>query len=101
MNFTLHTAYSLLKSIFAFPLAVAGMFGCEPTDTSTWLTEAQVIERLTDEGWHVSGVKQTESYWKAIGNSPEGDKVKVHLHPVSGEVLMVNPLADSFFHWDS
>ena len=90
MNYTLHTAYSLLKSLFTFPAVTTGMLDCDPAENTIWLTETQVEQRLTEDGWLVRNVQQTGSCWKAYGLSPRGDRVKVYLHPGSGEVLQIS-----------
>ncbi|CTQ59111.1 hypothetical protein IWQ55_000246 [Labrenzia sp. EL_208] len=90
MNLTFHTATSLLTCIFTFPACATGMFECEATEKSAWLTETQVTEKLTSDGWQVRRMKEDGGCWEVYGTTPEGQRVEVYVHPVSGEVLLIN-----------
>lgn len=90
MNFTLHTATSLLTCFFTFPVCATGMFECEATERSAWLSEQQVTQRLVNDGWQVRRMKEDGGCWEVYGTTPEGKRVEVYVHPVSGEVLLIN-----------
>ncbi|WP_269581454.1 PepSY domain-containing protein [Roseibium sp. Sym1] len=90
MNYTVYTVQSLLAGLFAFPACATGVFECEPTDRASWLTEAQVSEKLVNEGWQVRRMKEDGGCWEVYGTTPEGQRVEVYVHPVSGEVMLIN-----------
>jgi hypothetical protein len=90
MNYTLHTAYSMIASLFSFPALATGHYECEVTDRSVWLTKTQVTQQLNEDGWHVRRMKEDGGCWEVYGTSPEGQRVEVYVHPVSGEVLLIN-----------
>ncbi|QFT31599.1 PepSY domain-containing protein [Roseibium porphyridii] len=90
MNYTLHVAYSMFTALLSAPAAATGMFECEPTDKAAWLSENQVTEKLAGDGWKVRRMKEDGGCWEVYGTSPDGKRVEVYLHPVSGEILLIN-----------
>jgi len=90
MNFTLYTAYSMLTCLITFPAHATGLFECEPTERAAWLTEDQVSEKLSADGWQVRRMKEDGGCWEVYGTTPEGLRVEVYVHPVSGDVLLIN-----------
>ncbi len=90
MNYTLHVAYTLLLSVFTIPASATGMFECEATEKAAWLSREQVAEKLTSDGWQVRRMKEDGGCWEVYGTSPEGLRVEVYVHPVSGEVMLIN-----------
>ncbi|MES0882973.1 PepSY domain-containing protein [Roseibium sp. SCP14] len=90
MNYTLHIAYSLIVWFFTIPASATGLFECEATEKSAWLSETEVTAKLTAEGWDVRRMKEDGGCWEVYGTTPEGQRVEVYVHPVSGEVLLIN-----------
>lgn len=90
MNFTLHTATSLLTCIFSLPACATASFECEVTERSAWISQEQITEQLNEEGWRVRRIAEDDGCWEVYGITPEGQRVEAHLHPVSGEVLLIN-----------
>lgn len=90
MNYTLYTIQSMLAGLFAFPAYATGVYECEPTDRSAWLSREQVSEQLTEDGWQVRRMKEDGGCWEVYGTTPEGKRVEVYLHPITGEVLLIN-----------
>ncbi|MEO9529279.1 PepSY domain-containing protein [Roseibium sp.] len=90
MNLTLHTAVSMLSCIFTCPAYATGVYQCEPTEKAAWLSEVQVSEKLTADGWQIRRMKEDGGCWEVYGTAPDGLRVEVYVHPVSGEVLLIN-----------
>ena len=101
MNLTLHTAMSLLMCIFTFPACATGLYECAPTQSSSWLTQKEVTEKLVGEGWQVRRVKENGGCCGVYGTTPGGPRVEVYLDPVPGEVLLINQRSTIFFRKDS
>ncbi len=67
-----------------------GMHQCEHVEQEGWLTEAQLTERLSSEGWKVNRMKQDGGCWEVYGNMPDGKRVEAYFHPATGEVQLIN-----------
>ncbi|WP_171188032.1 PepSY domain-containing protein [Ruegeria sp. HKCCC2117] len=67
-----------------------GMYQCEPVDAENWLTEEQLTERITADGWTVSRMKQDGGCWEVYGSMPDGKRVEAYFHPSTGEVRLIN-----------
>lgn len=90
MNYTLYTACSMLACLVSFPALATGVYECEPTDRTDWLTQTEVSDKLTADGWQVRRMKEDGGCWEVYGTTPEGQRVEVYVHPVTGEVLLIN-----------
>eukprot|EP00903_Cladosiphon_okamuranus_P001748 g1746.t1 len=51
---------------------------------------AQVSEKLKEDGWQVRRMKEDGGCWEVYGTTPDGKRVEVYVHPVTGEVLLIN-----------
>ena len=84
-------SWTLIFALIAPATAQAtGMYQCEPVAAENWLTEAQLSEKVTAEGWTVSRMKKDGGCWEVYGRTPEGKRVEAYFHPKSGEVLLIN-----------
>lgn len=90
MNYTLYTAYSMLCCLLSFPAHATGVYECEPTDRADWLSEAEIGAKLSGDGWQVRRMKEDGGCWEVYGTTPDGLRVEVYVHPVTGEVLLIN-----------
>ena len=70
--------------------SATGMYQCEPVSAEDWLTEAQLTELITSDGWSVNRMKKDGGCWEVYGNMPDGKRVEAYFHPASGEVLLIN-----------
>ena len=90
MNFTLHTATSLLTCFFSLPECAPVSFQCEATERSAWISPEQISEQLSEDGWRVRRITEDDGCWEVYGTTLDGQRVEVHVHPVSGEVLLIS-----------
>lgn len=67
-----------------------GMYQCDPVAEDKWLTEAQLTDKITAEGWSVRRMKVDGGCWEVYGATPEGKRVEAYFHPETGEVLLIN-----------
>lgn len=67
-----------------------GIYQCEQVATEDWLTQAQLDDKISAEGWTVSRMKQDGGCWEVYGNMPSGTRVEAYFHPETGEVLLIN-----------
>ena len=67
-----------------------GMHQCEHVEKEDWLTEKQLTERLSAEGWTVNRMKQDGGCWEVYGIMPDGKRVEAYFHPATGELLLIN-----------
>lgn len=67
-----------------------GMYQCEAVPTENWLTEAQLTEHITAEGWTVHRMKKDGGCWEVYGSTPEGQRVEACFHPETGDVKLIN-----------
>lgn len=82
----------ILAISIAIPTTVqaTGMYQCEPVDAESWLTEEQLTEKITADGWTVNRMKQDGGCWEVYGNMPDGKRVEAYFHPSTGEVRLIN-----------
>jgi len=45
-----------------------------------------MTERLTADGWAISGLVKANGCWKISGTSPEGVRATEYFHPLSGKM---------------
>jgi hypothetical protein len=67
-----------------------GLYTCEPVAQDTWLTEAELTEKLTSQGWKVNRMKPDGGCWEVYGTTPDGLRVEGYFHPASGKQLLLN-----------
>ena len=82
----------LLAIALVAPVAAhaTGMYQCEPVAAENWLSEAQLAEKISAEGWTVNRMKQDGGCWEVYGNMPDGKRVEAYFHPETGKVLLIN-----------
>lgn len=67
-----------------------GMYQCEPVAAKDWLTQAQLTDKITAQGWTVNRMKRDGGCWEIYGNMPDGKRVEAYFHPETGKVLLIN-----------
>ena len=67
-----------------------GMHQCEHVEKEDWLTEKQLTEKLSAEGWTANRMKQDGGCWEVYGIMPDGKRVEAYFHPATGEVQLIN-----------
>ncbi|MBO6506906.1 MAG: PepSY domain-containing protein [Roseibium sp.] len=100
MNYTIHTAYSMIASLFTFPSPGADGYQCAVSEPSSWIAPSAIVEQLTGDGWDVLRIRRDGGCWKIIGKTPNGKRAKVHLDPVSGDVEQVMQYGTVVFQKD-
>lgn len=84
--------YILLTLALTLPATAqaTGMYQCAPVAAADWLSEAQLTEKITAEGWTVRRMKQDGGCWEVYGTMPDGKRVEAYFHPASGDVRLIN-----------
>lgn len=76
-------------ALAAAPASATGRMTCNAGPQSGWRTQAQLIERLTGQGWRVRRAKIDGGCYEVYGTTPEGDRVEAYFHPVTLQRLLV------------
>ena len=58
-----------------------GLMTCESGSRSDWKTEAQLIEKITADGWVVHKVKEDGGCYEVYGRDPQDRRVNLTEHP--------------------
>ena len=98
-NFTRTT---VVATILAIPISAnaTGRHECEATDRTTWLSQAQLAEKLEAQGWHVRRMKEDGGCWEVYGTNPDGLRVEGYFHPVSGAPELITQRGRVVFRAD-
>lgn len=67
-----------------------GMYQCKPVAAENWLTEAELTEKVTADGWSVRRMKKDGGCWEVYGSMPDGKRVEAYFEPETGEVKLIN-----------
>ncbi len=80
-----------LATMIVLPLHVGatGRMTCEPIESTEWISDVALEDKLVSEGWKVRRMKVDGGCWEVYGTTPEGDRVEAYFHPASGEKLLV------------
>jgi hypothetical protein len=52
-----------------------------------WLTIAQVVEKLTSQGYEVREVEMDDGVYEVEATTSDGRRIDAYVHPVTAEVL--------------
>ncbi len=76
----------------ALPLAAQASPTCTKEPRSSWLSEAQMKEKLTQYGYRdIKVFKATASgCYEIYGHDAQGRKVEVYFNPIDGSVVQAN-----------
>jgi len=80
-------------AIFGIVLAASPVLGqeeqrCNPAPDATWLTIAQVAERITAQGYtNITEIEREDRCYEVEAEDKEGKRVEIHVDPVSGEIV--------------
>lgn len=88
MKRTLWTAITVAV-MFGTSASATGLYDCEETDQSEWLSSEALTEKLESEGWAVRRMKVDGGCWEVYGTDPEGRRVEGYFHPVTGDVKLI------------
>lgn len=59
---------------------------CEPkVPKAEWRSHNDLYKKLTDEGWTIRQMKQTNSCYEVYAKDPKGKRVEVFFHPKTFE----------------
>ena len=88
--------------VFSLPsmASATGLYECEATDQSKWLSETELTAMLTEAGWEVRRMKPDGGCWEAYGTTPDGDRVEGYFDPVTGEQLLLSQRGRILFRAD-
>lgn len=77
---------SVITTALAIPVGVnaTGLHECEETERASWLSQADLTDKLEAQGWSVRRVKEDGGCWEVYGANPEGLRVEGYFHPVTG-----------------
>jgi len=61
---------------------------CNPAPDATWLTDTQVAERITAQGYrNITEIEHEDRCYEVQAENKEGKRVEIHVDPVSGEIV--------------
>ena len=66
-----------------------GRMTCDSGDKSTWKSEAQLIEKITAEGWTVRKIKEDGGCYEVYGRDPQNRRVEAYFDPLTLENLLI------------
>lgn len=78
-----------------------GLYQCEATEQSAWLSKAEITEKLENDGWSVRFVKKDGGCWEVYGTNPDGKRVEGYFHPVTGAPELIAQRGRILFRADS
>lgn len=52
-----------------------------------WLTIAQVVEKLTSQGYEVREVEMDDGVYEVEATTSDGRRIDAYVHPVTAEIL--------------
>lgn len=80
-------ALIVVASVMMSSAALAGP-ECTAEPSSNWLSEAAMKERIAASGHKIEVFKKTKgNCYEIYGRNPEGKRVEIYYHPISGDVV--------------
>ena len=67
-----------------------GLYQCEAVSNENWLTQSELTDKITAQGWTVRRMKKDGGCWEVYGSMPDGKRVEAYFHPENGEVRLIN-----------
>ncbi len=84
--------YLFLIGLVSLPMSevtAAAPPRCDSGNPANWLSQPQMTERLTADGWMIKGIVSANGCWKISGTTPEGVRATGYFHPLSGQQLLI------------
>lgn len=77
---------AVITTALAIPVGASatGLHKCEETERASWLSQADLTDKLEAQGWSVRRMKEDGGCWEVYGTNPEGLRVEGYFHPVTG-----------------
>lgn len=94
---------ALVAAVMMLPATTTnatGLHQCEATQRASWLTEAELTEKLESQGWAVRRMKEDGGCWEVYGTNPDGLRVEGYFHPVTGEPQLISQRGRVLFQAD-
>lgn len=79
----------LVSIFFTGPSHATGRMSCDSGDKSSWKSEAELIEKITAEGWSVRKVKEDGGCYEVYGRDPQDRRVEAYFDPLTLENLLI------------
>ena len=79
----------IAAALFAGSVHATGRMTCESGDKANWKTEAELIKKITAEGWTVRKVKEDGGCYEVYGRDPEDRRVEAYFDPITLENLLI------------
>ncbi len=79
----------LVSLLAAGNIYATGRMSCDSGDKSTWKTKAELIEKITADGWTVRKVKEDGGCYEVYGRDPEDRRVEAYFDPLTLENLLI------------
>lgn len=79
----------LASILLVGPSHATGRLTCDSGDTSNWKSEAELIEKITAEGWTVRKVKEDGGCYEVYGRDPQDRRVEAYFDPLTLENLLI------------
>jgi len=78
-----------LLTLLTSPLTVTAIepVHCDSGNPANWLSNLQMHERLSADGWNIDSLVKKNGCWKVTGKSPKGNRAYAYFHPLSGKKL--------------
>ena len=89
MNKIQITALLFAITLFSGGANATGRMTCDSGDKSTWKSEAELIEKITAEGWQVRKVKEDGGCYEVYGRDPKERRVEAYFDPLTLENLLI------------
>ncbi len=89
MHFLKFPSLTAIAFVLPFCASATGLYQCETTLKSEWISKEALTEKLEGQGWVVRFVKEDGGCWEVYGNTPEGKRVEGYFHPVTGEPKII------------
>ena len=66
-----------------------GRMTCDSGDKSTWKSEAELIEKITAEGWQIRKIKEDGGCYEVYGRDREDRRVEAYFDPLTLDTLLI------------
>jgi len=94
---TLAAAAAIGLAALSTPASATGKMTCNAGPESSWKSQEQLQQQLTQQGWQVRKSKVDGGCYEVYGTDPEGNRVEAYFHPVTFEKLLVSRRGEVIF----
>lgn len=87
--------FRALPLVFVFAILSTGVshatgrMTCDSGDRSNWKSEAELIDKITSDGWTVRKVKEDGGCYEVYGRDPQDRRVEAYFDPLTLETLLI------------